>query len=148
MAERIIFWSRLKSGRLQLENPDAYFTYISSLHAENRYGITISDERALQGSKSTQQLRYFNGVVCRMIAEESGQSPAEVKLELKMNSLTPRYFTSKQGDTLKYYPSCSDLSKAEMSDLIERSIQYAAENYSLNIPGPDDHKWLGYGPAA
>ena len=145
--ERIVFWGRLKSSRLQLENPDIYFKYIANLKEGQRYGITIQEERSLLGSKSNQQLRYFNGVICKLIAEESGQSLEEVKLELKMYAVSPQYFTNKAGDTLKYYPSCSEMSKEEMSDLIDQSIQYAAQNYSMQIPGPADHEWMGYGPA-
>ena len=142
---KIIFWGRPDKGRLQLENPVAFHEYIAGLNPKKRYGLQLRTEKELDG-KTNPQLRYFNGVICRMLSEESGLSLEEVKIGLKANSQPEQYLKTKHRGVVTYYKSCADMTKEEMTKLIEDSLQYAAENYNLVIPGPDDHKWRGYGP--
>ena len=77
-------------------------------------------------SKSDPQRDYFHGVVVRTMAREMGYGEAELKDVLVQMFTTPSTLVI-DGLIYTVWKSTEKLNKDEYSQLIERSIQYAAE---------------------
>jgi hypothetical protein len=82
--------------------------------------------------RSNQQNRYYHGVVCRMITDETGLTPDETHEALKIK------FLPKHHDLLPTVKSTTKLSTIEFQAYIAEIVMWAAEFLQLIIPEPNE----------
>lgn len=128
-----VFLGNISGGRLFLDKREDYDAYLWTM--ENKRVETLV--RLLRIPKSPNQLRYFRGLICELLADYTGHTNKEIKEELKKEFLVPDYKIGSNGKYIKEYPSLADVSQNEMSRLIERSI-YVATRLGVIIPEPHE----------
>jgi len=122
-----------KNGQLIFDRPEVRTAYIFGLK-DGDYEEIIQKP---QDPKSLQQLRYIHGVVFEVASQASGYTNEEVKGLLKGHFLK-RYIKSPTGKEVSYVPSLADLKKDEMTDFIDKCIQFIAMYWQAVVPSPDE----------
>ena len=77
-------------------------------------------------TKTDEQRAYFHGIVVRTLAQHMGYGEYELKQTLVQMFTTPTEVTV-QGEVFTVWPSTERLKRPEYSNLIDRSLQFAAE---------------------
>ena len=113
-----IFRGRVDKGRIKLDIPDRFKTYLSSFEGK-RIELVLRERRA---GRSDQQNRYYHGVVLKIIADYLGYTTEE------MGELVKEHFNIE---------STSKLSTKEFNDHIERVVGWAAQQFGVYIPDPN-----------
>ena len=81
---------------------------------------------------SQPQMRYYYGVVCKLIAEETGHEVDEIDSLLKWK------FLKKIDDNgLEIVPSKTAMDTGEFTEYIEKVRRWASIALSVNIPDPN-----------
>ena len=86
-------------------------------------------------SRSSQQLRYYWGVVVKLHAEAAGYTKEE--MHVVYGDVFLRRTMEHKGKLIEYIKSTSDLDTEEMSGYIQLCISEAAQN-GVIIPEPDE----------
>jgi hypothetical protein len=97
--------------------------------------ITVSDEKP---TRSNQQLRYYRGVIVKMISDETGYTADEVHIMLLINA-----FGSHEAEMLgnKYQipnKTTSELNTAEEEEYHTVCREFASIKINLYIPLPNE----------
>ena len=123
-----IIFGRIKEGEIQVQR-----FYKKDLEKLEGKAIEI---RAVEGSKTLQQLRYLWGVVYKIISEHTGFTPEEVSEVYKKKFLT--YQKEHKGKMYDFTKGLSDLKKSEMVAFIDKVIRHATADLNLIIPEPNE----------
>lgn len=122
----------VKGGELSIDRPDVFAGWLRSQEGKP-LELTVKPQR---DDKTGQQLRYFHGVICKLLSDHTGYTLPEMKGLLKGLFLTT-YITSRVGcKEIPVVSSLADLTKREMTDFIEQCIVLAAK-LSVVIPSPE-----------
>ena len=115
--KRAIFYGQIENGRLHLDHPEIYNTWVSTLEGQ-RVEIEVKKE---SDSITDRQWGYLFACVYSPIATETGYTIEETDGMLKKMFLTRNKDTKKE-----YIKEKSKLNKAEISEFIDKCIGVAA----------------------
>lgn len=95
--------------------------------------------KVISGRRSTQQSRYYFGVVIPLIAAELGYSPEETHLVLKGELLSkPVELNKKKQTHIMRIASTTELSTVQMEKYLKRCRDWALEFLDCFIPLPSE----------
>lgn len=126
----------VRNGTVFCKTPGDFKKHLNGLEGQD-VDIVIGKRREYH---TDNQMRYFYGVVCKIISEHTGYDVDEVKEVLKQELLPPvkviQFIDKDTGEVISHsiYPSLADLGKMELSRFIDDSIRKAAEHWGLEIP--------------
>ena len=131
------FLGVVQDGNIRVLDSASFREYLRSLPSEIEIVVR---PRISRKDRSNSQLKYYFGVVVRMISEETGYSKDEVHELLKALFLTETLtLHTKHGDQTVAAPkSTSSLSTAEMEDYLRQIRMWAAEELELSVPEPNE----------
>ena len=128
---REIFYGKVVNNVLEFYNKPSFDRALMFLNGEE-VQFTIEKKKK---QRTNQQNRYYRGVVIKMLAEYFGYGPEEIEElhhQLRVKFL-PRY----QKGPFEFTKSTTMLSTTEMIDYTENIRRWAAKEYKLNIPDPN-----------
>lgn len=134
-----IFFGRMKGGAISIRGHKDYRDDFYRNEGKECEIIFASKQKLL----SDKQMRYYRGIVVKMIADRIGYSKYEsgnIGYELCHQDLAKKFlsFEVKIGLSVrKYVKSTTTLSTFEMVEYIEFCRQWALEKLGLDIPDPD-----------
>ena len=105
--------------------------YISSLDGD--VSVIVKKWRE---SRSDNQLRYYWGVVVKIISEETGYTKEEIHEVLKSKFLWD--YVNFEGKEIMIIRSTSDLNTSSMEEYLSEVRQWASAELSLYIPLPNE----------
>ena len=117
-------------GELNI-NPANFKSYREWLKTLACKTVQITVKR-LGKQRSTEQNRYYFGVVISMLSDESGHSRDEMHSAMKLK------FLSYYDQGLLFTRSTTELTTKEMEAYIEDIKRFAMEFYNLYIPNPQE----------
>jgi len=82
---------------------------------------------------STPQLRYYWGVVLRILSDETGHTQDELHWHFKS-----QFLGVKGDDRIMHVPSLTELSTSQMEEYVEAIRSFAALNLECRIPMPNE----------
>lgn len=123
-----VFHGKIEGSIIQWDTPEKVREYLNSLEAK-RVDITIKMERS---QRSTNQNKYYFGVVCKVLGDYFGYEVDEMHEALKMKFLQ---IGPCDVPTLK---STTKLNTAEFEDYLERIRRWAATEYAVVVPLPNE----------
>ena len=150
-------WFEIKNGKFNwLVNEKESFKQNLINRKDGVYFVRIFEN---ENEKTHNQLKYFHGVICKVLAQELGyRDHLEIKkfLKLKFVSITndelilklTENFKGTEDSKLAYIEhlesldlppvtkSLARLSIKEMSEFIEKCIDFAFHEYNISIPKP------------
>ena len=118
----------MKAGKFIPDNP-ATFRKAFYLHEGKQVQLSVTRKRE---KRSSNQNKYYWGVVLPLIAEITGYTIDESHDAMKMQFLVKR--TAKVPTT----KSTTDLSTAEMEEYLESIRRFAAVELSCYVPLPNE----------
>lgn len=127
MKPRIKFNGTVEKGKLKLNSPEAFNRYIFTLEGP----VTLEIKKVKQG-RSLNQNSYYWGVVVPILASDLGYEVEEMHEALKWKFLR---VNDKELPTVR---STAKLSKGEFVEYIDRIIRWAATEYQIIIPLPNE----------
>lgn len=87
--------------------------------------------------RSVQQNRYY-WLVCTMISEYTGFSKEEIHAILKSRFLKVEKVNEVSGVIYDYIKSTTELSTVEYEQYMDSVRQFAAEEFGMNVPMPNE----------
>lgn len=87
--------------------------------------------------RSVAQNRYY-WLVCTMISEHTGFSKEETHAILKSKFLKVEKVNEDTGAIYEYIKSTTELSTVEYEEYLESVRQFAAEEFDMNVPLPNE----------
>jgi len=125
-----------KNGRLLMNNPEEFKAYLSTLNSD----VELIVRNLGHKSRSDNQLRYYWGVVIRMISDETGYTPNEAHEICKALFLSEKLVLhTAHGDQIIDTPkSTTALTTKEMEQYMSEIRMWASCELSLNIPEPNE----------
>lgn len=125
-----------RNGRLRVVDTALYRQYVDTLVDGQVQEMTLGDP---EDSYSYRQLKYIHGEPVKKLCQAQGYTPAQAKVVLLGEHFGWMQLPSGQHIPIK--PSLSDLTKAEMTALIDWCPVFGAEQ-GINIlpPEPDQAK--------
>ena len=130
-----IFKISIQKGRVIVQASEKRMRFIQSL-PDGEYEEII---RKRKKPRSNEQNRYMHGVIFKLIAEEIGDSPDEVKSAMKNKFL--KYQTA---GGLMAIRDTSDLSTVELEEFNEKCRRWASSFLNLYIPNPNEVEYSTY----
>lgn len=128
---RHTFFGKVKEGKIQFENREKFFDFLSLLEGEP---IQLLVEK-VRTKRTLPQNAYYHGVIVKMIADEVGYAnPDEVHQALKMMFLK-KFIGKQQIPTVR---STTDLDTLEFEDYLEKVRTWAGETLNMRIPLPNE----------
>jgi hypothetical protein len=127
----IKFHGVVKQGRIKFDSPEKYLVYLAGLEGK-RIELTLHKER---NSRSNQQNKFYWGIVIEILGEHFGYTPEEMHEELK-RKFNPVH--SKIDPEASFGGSTTKLSTVEFIDYIDRITRWAASEYQIYIPDPNE----------
>ena len=121
-----IFYGTIEKDTFKLDNQDRFKKYLSTL--KGRVQLTV---RPAKKKRSSQQNRYYHGVVVKILAEELGYEYEEMHQALKFKFLKINH------PTLPTTRSTAKLSTVEFMDYIDQIVRFASQELNIIIPDPD-----------
>jgi len=112
--------------------PDDPETFKRAFYGYEGKKCTVTVKR-FQKNRSSNQNRYYHGVVVKMLAEHCGYTPEEMHGTLKSEFLREK---GKNGMTT-LVRSTADLSTVEFENYLEQIRQWASIEMNLFIPDPN-----------
>lgn len=111
--------------------------------------------RKKKKTRSSEQNRYYWGVVVRMVAEGfaelgnpispgSEEDCATVHEYLKRRFLEPIRIADANGEIHELEPSLEDAAKQEMGEYIDKCIAFALEYLNIHIPAPNEQAEINF----
>ena len=125
---KAIFYAAPFAGKLVHEHPEKLKAFIAGLKPTIRQKITI--EKYIQ-KRSSQQRKYYFGVVVKLIADHCGMTPQEAHEALKW------MFLQERGEYMPTVRSTAKLTTKEFMDYIEQCVIWAAEFLQIVVPDPN-----------
>lgn len=129
-----VFYGVVDAGRLKLDNPNAYLVHISSLNGK-KVELVL---RKRKSKRSLNQNAYYWSVVVEILGKYFGYEPEEMHEALKFQFLR---ITNDKG--LVSVMSTSKLSTDKFSQYVNRVVRWAAQEYGVYIPDPNEAAWQG-----
>ena len=129
---KTLFFAKASKGRPVFDAPAQVALHLNKLEGKD---IQVSIEPRKR-KRSLNQNSYMWGVVIEMLAEYFGYSPEEMHTALRFKFLNR--LESGKPVTAR---STTDLSTSEMEDYLSRIRIWAATEYSVNIPEPNEVDW-------
>lgn len=124
-----IFLGQVKDGKLSLDKAGQFKDYLHTLNGK-RVELTVEK---LKHTRTSNQNRYYHGVVVKLIAQHTGHDPEQIHEALKM-MFSPKWHL---GD--KVIPtSTTRLDTLEFVEYTERCRVWGSEFLGLNIPLPGE----------
>lgn len=125
-----------KGGKVQIDRPR--FARLLEMLADGRYEVLV--ERWSE-TRSQQQNRYYHGVVVELLADYWGLDHDDAHELIKLHC-NPKIITvlNKESGELQEETigaSTAKLSKENWSKFIERCQRWAAEEFNVVIPDPN-----------
>jgi hypothetical protein len=123
-----IFHGKIEGSLLVWDNPSKVREYLITLEGK-RFDATIRKERS---QRSTNQNNYYFGVVCKVLGDYFGYEVDEMHEALKLKFLQ---IGPCDVPTIK---STTKLNTTEFEDYLERIRRWAATEYSVVVPLPNE----------
>jgi len=117
-------------GKWEIDDPEGLRAEIARL-AGKRIEVVV---RRQHSQRSSQQNRYYWGVIVDLLGKELGYDPDEMHDALRAKFLT----TPAEGDGLPHIKSTTELSTSDMEDYHERIRRWADEFLHIYIPLPNE----------
>lgn len=127
---RPIFYGQVNNGKLTLNNIERFQDYLKSISGEVR--LTIG---RYYPERTTEQNKYYWGVVLKVISDETGYTPDEIHEIMKYKFL--RKELEHKGQKYAYVRSTTALDTKEMTDYIEQIRDYWATQ-GIYIPDANE----------
>ena len=123
-------WKASKSGTMfEPWDLDGFMLFLGRFAEGEELEIVVRKPRK---PSSTAQMRYYYGVVCKVLSEYTGHTPDEVDSAMKW------MFLRRQNKGMEYVPSKSDLTTVEMEEYVEKIRQWALVGLDCHIPLPNE----------
>lgn len=123
-----IFSGTVKSGKLMIQNPEGFRSYLSTLEGKPIQLIA----RVARKSRSNNQNRYYHGVVVSLLSEHTGYTHDEMHDALRYLFLTDKTLR------IPKTKSTTELNTVEFENYLESIRQWASTELSVNIPEPNE----------
>lgn len=123
-----IFHGKIEGLLLVWDNPEKVRGYLKGLEGK-RIDVTIRKERS---QRSTNQNNYYFGVVCKVLGDYFGYEVDDMHEALKLKFLQ---VGPCDVPTIK---STTKLNTSEFEDYLERIRRWAATEYSVVVPLPNE----------
>jgi len=130
---KVKHFGKVENGKLVLDNKGRFTDDIRSREGK-RVFLTVSDNKR---DRSSNQNRYYWGVVIQLICEHTGHTPDEVHNIVKTIILPPISKTI-ESKTYEYSPSTTSLNTTEFENYLEQVREWALRLLGLNIPLPNE----------
>lgn len=117
-------------GKLFFKNRAKFNEYLLSLH-DGEYETIV---RKPKKTVSDPQRKYYRGVVCKMIADETGHTAQEIHEHLAWTFLIIPDPVLK----LRRSTERGDLSTSEMEDYLLQCRTWAVQTFGITIPLPNE----------
>ena len=114
--------------RILFDKPSYYADYLKTLTDKN-VEVIVRKQRA---QRSNNQNNYYFGVVCKILGDYFGYETDEIHFALRNK------FLKKGACDLETAKSTTSLNTAEFEDYLTKIKRWAASEYSLNIPDPNE----------
>lgn len=98
------------------------------------FDVTIENKKK---HRSVQQNRWYWAAI-KILADHTGYTSNEMHEVCKLKFLKVELVNEKTGEVLEYVKSTTDLSTTEFSVYMDELRLWAAENFSLEIPLPNE----------
>jgi len=129
------FHAQIIDGRIKLSQGEArlYRDYLVTLEGKNVH-VTVGK---VKGLRTEQQMRYYWGVVVKLIADYTGDDIDTIH-EFCKDKFAPRKTITVNGEA-RIVPGCShDLYKDNFfADYVDHIRQWAAQELEVVIPDPN-----------
>lgn len=127
-----VFPGWVKNGKLVLDSPAALQGYLAGMNG--RVQVTV---KSFKRNRSTNQNSYYWGVVIKLLAMELGYDTEECHEAMKWQFLRVEH--DGKPPTVR---STTALDTAEFSEYCEKVKQFAAVEFGVVIPDPDQVEFL------
>lgn len=126
------FRAKVKDGKLEYKSPEKFYAHLWGFRPGDDLVVTVDRDRP---KRSSQQNRYYWGVVLKVISEVTGHTQEELHEVFKRMFLPRRIVKFKD----KEYPlpgTTTETDSAEFTEFIER-VRAEAGTLGISIPNPD-----------
>jgi len=130
-----IFKAKVKNGKLTIKDKSRFDEYLLSLPEDVELIVRVP-----RRDRSSNQNRYYHGVVVKILAEEIGHSNNEMHEILKSEFLSKEIVVkTNQGEEFKrIYGSTAALKTTSFEEYLSQIRQWGAEKFGINIPLPNE----------
>jgi hypothetical protein len=122
----------IAKGRLQVQNRAGF----DAAMARFPDGVVVVEVKLQRPQRSSQQNRFWHGVVIPLFAEHCGYDLLEMKDVLALR-LIPKEVTDMNGERQLVPGHTADLNVKDFNDLIERAQRLGAE-LGIYVPDPNE----------
>ena len=129
-----IFTGIVENGKLALHENEKFKDYLHSLKGNVELIL-----RPIKNQRSSNQNRYYWGVVVKLISEHTGLNKEQTHRLLLEKFLSEQIvYETKDGTTFQKIPkSSTEVSTAEFEEFLFQIKIWVAEEFSLEIPDPE-----------
>lgn len=126
-------------GKLKIEEKDSFDMYLSALPEEVFVSVTKKGQ-----IRSSNQSKYYWGVVIPLISESTGYTKDETHEWLKENILAIEVIPDKcrrisiAGREIKFVPSTTQITTEEFENFMSKTREWASMELSCYIPLPNE----------
>lgn len=124
-----VFQGVIKKCKLILDNRHIFLEYLKSFKDGARVVVTVKRYRK---DRTLQQNRYYWAVPVTILADHFGYTKDEMHDALRM------MFLKKPEAKIPTVRSSTDLNTTEFTDYLESIWRWAATEYGINIPDPEN----------
>ena len=128
-----VFFGKAINGQMHFTEPHKVTEALSKLQ---NLDIEVSIQKKRRRSKkgSTAQLRYYYGIICNMIADNTGTEREDIDMQLRI------MFHNKvvNGYTLPGSLKNKDCNTVDREDYFTKCRQWASEFLNLWVPKPNE----------
>ena len=125
-----VFLATIQKGRLVFNNPDGFEKYLYRLN-DKSVDVVV---RLPRKERSSNQNKYYFGVVVSLLSEHTGYTPEEVHEFLKLKFLSKIIVLAGKDERIPR--SSTELSTLEWEKWMTEIREWAAQELSLSIPLP------------
>lgn len=123
----------VRDGKLQVQNRALFEAAIRRFPE----GVVVVGVKTSRPKRSSQQNRYWHGVVIPLFAEHCGNEVDEMKDILALKLIPKDITDPKTGEVYRVPGHTSELNVKDFNALIERAQRLGAE-YGIYIPDPNE----------
>jgi hypothetical protein len=125
-----VWKAKMDRGMFQFEDLDRVCVFLGRFEQGQDLEVIIRKPLKLT---STPQMRYYYGVVIKLISDYTGHTADEVDSILK-----GKFLVRVDSRGLKYTPSKTAITTSEMEEYLRQVRAWAAGCLSLDIPEPNE----------
>lgn len=128
-----LFYGIVRAGKLILENRKGFMDHIGQFE-----GMRVAlDLDQFKDTRSERQNKYYWGVVIPIFADFFGMDPVEAHEALKWEHLR-KSIKDREGNPRITIRSTASMKTNEFEDYMAKLRKWGAEQFSLNIPEPNE----------